>query len=510
MKRRLLLALAVLGTLAALFYAVEDWRGARAWAQTQRQLEARGESLDPASFIPPPIPDDQNFAMAPLFVRALQYRPDPQTGELAPDPHPLANATFDWIAAIPFGPAKSLGITRPDNPRGGWREGRRRDLAPWQRYYRQRPDFPHAPEPQTPAADVQLALSVYDPILDELALAAQTRPQDRFPVAWRRDPAMSIRLPHYDVLQKLATALDLRALARLGHGQPADALRDVELTLRLRRAAAADPTIIANLVAAAEMGRALQPIWEGLLDRRWSADELRGLQTSLESINFLAEFARGFRGGERAIFLCNTMDDLKRRKGVSEFLKLVTRGPGEPPNSLPLPGWQSALVPAGWIDQNKAVGCRFGQAAILDVFDPAAHRVWAGRARAAERDFEPGSWPPYNFLIRLVGPVFDSLLMKMAWAQSSVDEAALACALERYYLDHRAYPERLEALTPAYCAQTPTDVITGTPLRYRLTADGRYQLYSIGWNERDDGGAVAKSTESLANDDWVWKYTPGR
>lgn len=508
--RKLLLALAVLGTVAALFYAVEDWRGARAWAQTRRQLEARGESLDPATFIPPPVPDDQNFAMAPLFVRALQYRPDPQTGELAAEPHGLGDATLDWIAAIPFGPAKSLNIPRPDNPKAGWREGLRRDLAPWQRYYRARPDFPHAPDAQTPAADVLLALSVYDPILDELALAAQTRPRDRSPVPWRREPAWAISLPHYDVFQKLATALDLRALGRLGHDQPSDALRDVQLILRLRQATAADPTVIASLVSAAMTERALQPVWEGLLDRRWSADELLGLQKRLEAIDFLAEFARAFRGGERAIFLCRSMDELKRGNRMSEFLKLITRGPGEAPNNSPLPGWQAALVPAGWIDQNKAAGCRLYQATILDVFDPAAHRVWVGRARSAPRDFEPGAWPPYNFLVRMVTPVFDSLLMRMAWSQTITDEAATACALERYYLDHRAYPERLGELTPAYCARTPTDVITGAPLNYRTTADGRYRLYSVGWNEQDEDGATAKATESLADGDWVWRYTPGR
>jgi hypothetical protein len=47
----------------------------------------------------------------------------------------------------------------------------------------------------------------------------------------------------------------------------------------------------------------------------------------------------------------------------------------------------------------------------------------------------------------------------------------------------------------------PHDVIGGQPLKYRRTNDGKFLLYSIGWNECDDGG---KSSTDRENDDWVW------
>src|SRR5215510_477130 len=72
--RRLLLAAAALVTLSAVFYAVENWRGKRAWESCRRDLEARGEVLDWGKFIPGPVPDDQNFYKAPnmqeWFVKA--------------------------------------------------------------------------------------------------------------------------------------------------------------------------------------------------------------------------------------------------------------------------------------------------------------------------------------------------------------------------------------------------------------------------------------------------------
>ncbi|HZL13264.1 MAG TPA: hypothetical protein VFC85_03900, partial [Verrucomicrobiae bacterium] len=63
--RRALIGLAILATLIAIFYTEEDWRGKRAWENCKRELEAKGAVLDWDKYIPPPVPDDQNFFTAP-------------------------------------------------------------------------------------------------------------------------------------------------------------------------------------------------------------------------------------------------------------------------------------------------------------------------------------------------------------------------------------------------------------------------------------------------------------
>src|ERR1043166_4893454 len=65
--RRALVSLAVLGTGVGLFYAEENFRGKRAWEKYRQELESHGDQLDWKSFIPKPVPDDQNFAMTPLI-----------------------------------------------------------------------------------------------------------------------------------------------------------------------------------------------------------------------------------------------------------------------------------------------------------------------------------------------------------------------------------------------------------------------------------------------------------
>jgi hypothetical protein len=54
----------------------------------------------------------------------------------------------------------------------------------------------------------------------------------------------------------------------------------------------------------------------------------------------------------------------------------------------------------------------------------------------------------------------------------------------------------------------PPDVINGRPLHYRRTDDGGYVLYSVGWNESDDGGTVVVTKKGAIDrnqGDWVWQ-----
>ena len=99
-----------------------------------------------------------------------------------------------------------------------------------------------------------------------------------------------------------------------------------------------------------------------------------------------------------------------------------------------------------------------------------------------------------------------------------MNEGQIACALERYRLAHREYPETLDALVPQFIEKLPHDIIGGQPLHYRRmdqpsqssgAASGKFLLYSIGWNETDDGGVDSPPAKNGGTDyaqgDWVWK-----
>ncbi len=88
--KRTAIILATLFVLVLIFYAEEDWRGKRAWEKCKAEVEAKGAVLDWEKFIPPPVPDGQNFFKAPRmtgwFVRnAPQGTNQPFSIALKPD-----------------------------------------------------------------------------------------------------------------------------------------------------------------------------------------------------------------------------------------------------------------------------------------------------------------------------------------------------------------------------------------------------------------------------------------
>jgi hypothetical protein len=103
-------------------------------------------------------------------------------------------------------------------------------------------------------------------------------------------------------------------------------------------------------------------------------------------------------------------------------------------------------------------------------------------------------------------PALGKVPLKAAMAQTAADHATLACALERYRLANGQFPDQLEALVPRFLSQMPKDVITGAGYSYRRTEDGQFLLYSIGWDEKDDGGVPGKVMFDEKQGDWVWQY----
>jgi hypothetical protein len=67
----------------------------------------------------------------------------------------------------------------------------------------------------------------------------------------------------------------------------------------------------------------------------------------------------------------------------------------------------------------------------------------------------------------------------------------------------------LGVLAPKYIDKLPHDIINGQPLIYRRTSEDQFVLYSVGWNQIDDGGSVgftgeAQTVIDVRKADWVW------
>jgi hypothetical protein len=157
---------------------------------------------------------------------------------------------------------------------------------------------------------------------------------------------------------------------------------------------------------------------------------------------------------------------------------------------------------------------------LLDgAIDGTQRRVFPERSDVNVRDFERSIhgngrafdafarvFVHHRVLAAMLLPALNRIITKAAVGQTVADEAVLACALERYRLANGQFPDKLDALVPSFVSQLPHDPITGEPYKYRHTDEGRFVLYSVGWNEKDDGGIPGRTDFDDKEGDWVWQY----
>jgi hypothetical protein len=454
--------------------------------------------------VPPPVPEEQNFALTPLVFTSYGQMLT-RDGKMIP----VRERDTNFVNRMDMNIAGDDSLLDwRTNGTGNWQKAEAAHLTAWQTYYRalgaKTNLFPTAPQPQTPAQDVLLALSKYDSTIEELRQDGQL-PYSRFPLEYDKDDPWAMLLPHLAVMKRCAQVLQLRALAELQNGQSDLALADIKLLLRLTDSIRTEPVLISHLVRIAMVNLALQPVWEGLAEHRWSDGQLAELDQELAGLDFLSDYKLAMRG-EMVLGQVGMFDYLQHHPGKLQSLF----SEGDP--SSPAPVFTLIrLFPNGWFYQNQFHCARpmvefYLPAADVNqgIFSPTTIRH-ADTAITAECK----RLTPYNFLERLLLPALGNAAKKFASGQNAVNLARVACTLERYRLAHGEYPESLDALLPQFIARLPHDVINGQPLHYGRTSDGQFILYSVGWNETDDGGKVAFNKEgavNINNGDWVWRY----
>ncbi|MFA5192127.1 MAG: hypothetical protein WC740_15475, partial [Verrucomicrobiia bacterium] len=445
--------------------------------------------------IPPRVPDDQNFAMTPFFAPLFDFEPGTQKQR---DTNAVKRIQ-DFASALAIAP-------KPYS----WAMGKRTDLAQRLAAFQKPTDKPAkstttqaaGETDQTKAATAILEkLSEYSVVLDELR-AASRRPHCRFNISYDVENPVTILLPHLTVVRGVCNVVQLRALAKLASGQTDSALDDVNFIFYLSDSMKNEPMLISHLVRVSNLDMAVQVIWEELVDRRWSDAQLQALQKRLQSYSLLADYKRAMQG-ERAGFGNGTIEYLIKASN-RDALFSMTSGRSSRVRNMML-----GLIPRGWIRMEQLNYNRDFDNMFFPTFDVAAKRAYPKIITTNTETFLDSSTIPlqvilqHRVLVRLFCPALGACLLRFSNAQATIDEAAIACALERYRLANGQFPEKLDALVPRFMATLPHDIITGEPLKYRKNGDG-FVLYSVGWNEKDDGG-VPDAKGDNSRGDWVWQ-----
>jgi hypothetical protein len=149
-----------------------------------------------------------------------------------------------------------------------------------------------------------------------------------------------------------------------------------------------------------------------------------------------------------------------------------------------------------FLDEMEA---RFGADGTYDIRRPTPSDPWgiaAGAFRSCDR------------LLIMAGRPYPSIEKRFIARKILLDEARLACALERFRLAHGHYPDALPALVPEFMPDTLTDVYAGGPYHYVHASNDSFRLYSVGENELDDSGVIMPGVREEKQLDAIWLYAP--
>jgi hypothetical protein len=309
--------------------------------------------------------------------------------------------------------------------------------------------------------------------------------------------------------------LGLRSIAAARAGDTAAGCQSLLIALRLDQAAANEPLVIGTLVASGCSMVISNAVWELCDSHSGTEEDFQGLQEELARLDFRKAYLYAERG-ELAGGV-NTSAYLKRERSFGPLMTVDPMHGTDAPNVSAQ--YTLHLVPDGWFDGNAATLAQWHfDYYIKPLRDAGFKQLLAKQAElgvilAGHKSRIHDH--PDEFLAMLAMPALHIVAYRIAYAQSILNEAIAACALERYRIKHNTYPDTLEAADRPGEKAIPLDIISGKPMGYRKTPNGKYALWCVGFNGKDDGGKRGldeKNPQSNAFSrpdyvgDWVWDF----
>lgn len=447
-------------------WLVENRRGERAWDAYRLAAQSRGAKLDFADFIPPPLPDSENFAAIPLFAEIFQRGPGFNPFEL---------------------PAGSL--TSSGKPKAA-----PLDLTDWRDRFLDTKLLPVASD--DPARDVWQALQHYEPALQQLR-EASSRPHCRYPVAWEK--GLNATMSQLGPLQGATMVLSLRIRAQLALGQSASALEDWQLGLRLYRSMEREPSLICGLVRMAQLQTLVESVRQGLATHRWSDADLRILAADLATLRVLDDY-RFTLASERGFVNQEEPDPARQREGLT----FILGGYGNAPYPLHV-RFAARFYPLGWqrlsqLKLNAFFDAMLDRVAPTEVLVLTSSATTIADAYIADSGLDRARCAISNRCL----PMFATAERIFLHGHVLILQARLGCALEAFRLQSGTFPASIDELRPHWSGDWPHDIFNGGPLRYQRTERG-YRLWSIGDNRIDEGGLSDPGKSPRQQPDWIWE-----
>ena len=489
----------LLVVVIALFYVIENVSGRKAWERYVKECETKNQTaasdlektyLWIEDIIPPAVDEEKNFANHPLFKEVFR-----RAKEGLPDINSDENKDLDESLEIWRLLLRSRGyywywLGEPD-----YTKVRRADLRRIQKYSKAH-DYEDIPKEEC----ISFLQEKLEPGLagyENIRQALKEYPQCLYPVEYEK--GFGAILPHLGVLKSISTVASLRALIKQALGQNDEALEDLFFIMDLGDTLSQGRMMIDVMYRGEIYEQAVNVIWEGIESDFWTPEQLEQIQDRLKKWNIWTDLR---------------MAIVAKRTFINNALKQNPRGFfAKDPEITFMDNFPSEcikrLIPTGW-SYRILLACNKRIDQILSEFDAGDRRFNVDRSLLHfPDDMNVKGVPKWamEYSAKLGFSVNEILK-----AQFGIDAARVACALERYRLENKKYPDSLEDLGELFPKEElPRDCIDGEVLRYRTTDTG-YLLWAVGWDKKDNEGVrhlhqKQDDGASLYYEDWVWEIT---
>jgi hypothetical protein len=344
-------------------------------------------------------------------------------------------------------------------------------------------ELQHLP-PERLMSPVQFArlrqlLDAVQPALDE-AKKLKDLPNGRFPIVYARNP-INTMLEEEQKVRAVTRLLNLNSTACAEAGEAHKAIESCSASLNGARAIGDEPFAISQLIRVACAINACKTAERILAQTEPGSDDLKRLQEAVEREDTHPYWSitwRGDRAFENAVLEALESGAMT----LSEFAEEK-------------PDWSDQLLAFAIQDYIRGLHPQlFAYSARIQAASELPAKLRRPAMEQIERECRHAWGNPVTLLLAAFLKLEDAFLR---------GHAALRCqgaalAVERYRRLHGDWPQSLDALTPEFIAEVPTDPFTDDPLLYHRLPDG-VVIYSVSSDGVDNGGNI----------DWEKPNLPG-
>lgn len=320
-----------------------------------------------------------------------------------------------------------------------------------------------APLPVEQRAAAKAFLETFKSAIEESHAARRSGSVARYPTDYAL--GYDMLLPKVQDSRSLTNVLHLDMEMNLVEGNVDAAVEDVLSLVAVGESLQNDPMFVSQLVRGAELLIAMQATEKLFRLADPTEAQLLRLQQAFARQRSAESLRKSFRGEQYLMIRAMRVKMPEQMEGSAWVGWLPNRGEDF---AKTMEFWRFVM------EAEKA-----GPLATLE----ASRRVGAEIDSLGSDNSTALQYP----LTLLLMPHIEQAILAMLRAEAGARMAETACACERYRLAQNRWPARLDDLVPRYLTGQPVDPMDGQPLRYVVAGD-RAKIYSVGWNQIDDGG----------------------